>query len=500
MTTRTCTPGTTGLMMEEPTVFEIGSPGRTGYSFAPLDVPEVDPAEELGAEFVREEVSHFPELTEVDVMRHFLRLSQWNYCIDTGFYPLGSCTMKYNPKINEDMARLPEFTKTHPKLPDELVQGNLQMMHCLESILAEISGMDAVTLQPAAGAHGELTGLMLIRAYHVHKGQPRKKILVPDSAHGTNPASAALCGFKTVEIKSGPDGIVLPETIAEAMDEDVAGVMMTNPNTLGLFETHIKEICDIVHDKGGLVYCDGANLNAILGVVRPGDMGFDVLHFNLHKTFSTPHGGGGPGAGPVGVKSVLEPFLPSPVIVSDEGKLRFDHERPLSIGKVKGFWGNFGVLVRAYSYLMEMGRDNLRRIAESAVLNANYLRASLVDDYHLPYPGTCMHEVVFSDKRQHTQNGVNNLDISKRLIDLGFHPPTMSFPLIVHGALMIEPTDTESLETLDSFVEAMKQVAEECRTSPEVLHDAPVRPVRRRFDEATAARRPILRWSPSEEE
>ena len=491
-------PGTSGLLLEEPLLFEQGSPGREGYSLPQPDVPRVDAAELLGGDLLREEIAGFPEMSENEVMRHYLRLSQWNFGVDSGFYPLGSCTMKYNPKINEDIARLPGFTGSHPAWPADMVQGSMALMHKLEEMLAEISGMDAVTLQPAAGAHGELTGLMLIRAYHDDQGDVRSKILVSDSAHGTNPASSALCGYQVVEVKSGEDGRLSPEAVREAMDDQVAAMMITNPNTLGIFEDRITEIAEIVHEGGGLLYNDGANMNALMGIARPGDMGFDVIQYNLHKTFSTPHGGGGPGSGPVGVKKILEAYLPVPLIRKSE-QYDWDWNRPKSIGKIKGFYGNFGIMVRAYTYIRELGPENIRRVAELAVLNANYIREALKEDYHLPYSTESMHEVVFTDKLQN-EHGVSSMDIAKTLLDMGFHAPTVYFPLVVHAALMIEPTETESKQSCDSFIEAMKQIARaaEDQSQAEAMHEAPVKTFRRRMDEVKAARKPVLRWEPEE--
>ncbi len=491
------TPGTTGLVFEEPLIFERSRPGRMGYSLPASDVPEVDPAAVYGAERVRESIAHFPEVSEPETMRHFVRLSQWNYGVDSGFYPLGSCTMKYNPKINETLSRLPGFLSSHPSYPAEMVQGSMELIAALECMLAEIAGMDATTLQPSAGAHGELTGLMLIRAYHLDRGDARTKILVPDSAHGTNPASSALCGYKVVEVKSGQDGCLHPNAVAAAMDEQVAALMITNPNTLGIFEKNIREIAEIVHAKGGLLYNDGANMNALMGVARPGDMGFDVIQYNLHKTMSTPHGGGGPGSGPVSVKSVLEPYLPLPRIVRREEGFRWDWDRPKSIGKIKGFHGNFGVMVRAYAYLREMGREHVREAAERAVLNANYVRSMLKDLYHLPYETASMHEVVFTDRNQ-KDRGVVTMDIAKRLLDMGFHAPTIYFPLVVHSALMIEPTETESKESCDRFIDAMRRIDEASRIDPQSFQEYPKRTFRRRLNEVLAARTPVLRWKPAE--
>ncbi len=436
---------TRGLAMEEPLVFEQGSPGRMGVSLPPLPVGGEAPSG-IPAELLRGEVEGLPEMDELSVVRHFTRLSQWNWGIDTGFYPLGSCTMKYNPKSSEALARLPGLAGAHPLLPSSMAQGALELMWLLERALSEIGGFPATTLTPAAGAHGELTGLMMIRAYHVARGNPRRKVLIPDTAHGTNPASAALNGYSTVELPSGPDGCLHPETVARAMDEDVAAIMITNPNTLGIFESHIAEIASIVHAKGGLVYGDGANFNALLGVARPGDMGFDVMQYNLHKTFATPHGGGGPGSGPVGVSAALEPFLPLPVVVKEGETFRLvldPAERPRTVGRVREFWGNTGMFVRAWALIRELGPDGLRRVAELAVLNANYVRAGLAGHFNLPYETDTLHEAVFDDKLQ-KESGVTTMDIAKRLIDHGSHPPTVYFPLVVPGALMVEPTETET--------------------------------------------------------
>jgi glycine dehydrogenase subunit 2 len=434
----------------------------------------------------------------MDVVRHFTRLSTQNYAVELGLYPLGSCTMKYNPKLNEKAARLPGFAEIHPLQPPALAQGILGLMANLEDALAEISGMDRVSLQPAAGAQGELAGIMMIRAFHEQRGDRRKKVLIPDSAHGTNPASAALNDFECVPIPSGPDGVLHPEAVAERMAPDVAGLMLTNPNTLGLFEEHIIRICEIVHEQGGLVYGDGANLNALMGVARLGDMGIDVIHFNLHKTFSTPHGGGGPGAGPVGVKNILAPHLPVPIIRRERDPERYslDYEFPHSIGRLHGGFGNVGMLVRAWAYIRSLGPDGVRRCAEMAVLNANYLLARLRERWHVPYERPVMHECVLSD-RLLEETGVTTLDVAKRLIDYGYHPPTIYFPLIVHGAIMIEPTESESLEGLDRFVEALLAIEREARETPDLVREAPHRTPRSRLDETRAARRPVLRWQPS---
>ncbi|BBO77190.1 glycine dehydrogenase [Desulfosarcina widdelii] len=477
--------GTTGLIFNEPLLWEKGSPGRTGISLPRRDVEKAPLDEKLVGDG-----PDFPDLSEPDVIRHFTKLSQWNFGVDSGMYPLGSCTMKYNPKTNERQAAIPGFAGAHPLLPESLSQGALTLMFDLQHFLGEITGLPAVTLQPAAGSHGELTGMLIFAAYHKNKGKPRSKVLIPDTAHGTNPASAALCGFKPVAVQSGPDGVLLPETVADLMDEETAGIMITNPNTLGLFESNIRQVADIVHAKGGLVYGDGANMNAIMGIVDVGDIGVDVLHLNLHKTFSTPHGGGGPGAGPVCVTEELEPFLPVPRVVKDGDRYRLDEDCPLSVGKVHAFHGNFGILVRAYSYILSLGRQ-LKQVSQYAVLNANYIKESLKGHYHLPYDRPCMHECVFTDKHQQEYH-VATLDIAKRLMDHGFHPPTIYFPLVVSGAIMIEPTESESKETLDLFIEALKQIAEEARTCPECLHESPQFPKVRRLDETAAARHPCL--------
>ncbi|HWP34087.1 MAG TPA: aminomethyl-transferring glycine dehydrogenase subunit GcvPB [Thermodesulfobacteriota bacterium] len=488
-------PGVGDFGFDEGTIFERSAPGREGASLPALDVPEADPAARIPAALLREPaagVEGLPEVSEVDVVRHFTRLSQWNFAIDLGLYPLGSCTMKYNPKLNEEAARLPGFATLHPYLPEELVQGALELMWRLERALAEITGMAAVTLQPAAGAHGELAGVMMIRAYHEAQGRPRRKVLIPDSAHGTNPASSAIAGYEVVPLRSGPRGVVEPEAVAAAMDDDVAALMLTNPNTLGLFEEHILEIAELVHGKGGLLYLDGANLNALMGIAKPGDMGVDVIQLNLHKTFSTPHGGGGPGAGPVGVSAPLVPFLPVPVVVKDGERFRLDTDRPRSIGRVRAYYGNFLTLVRAYAYICTMGGEGLAEASRTAILHANYLRARLRDLYDLPFDRPCMHEVVFTDKWQKSRYGVTTLDIAKRLIDYGFHPPTIYFPLVVAGALMIEPTETESKASLDGFVEAMRRIAEEAAREPETVKRAPHTARLRRLNETRAAREPRL--------
>ncbi len=484
------TPGTPGLIFEEPIVFEMGSPGRKAYSLPSLDVPEVEIETLLPPGEIREAIDELPELTELDVVRHYTRLSQWNFSIDTNFYPLGSCTMKYNPKINETLARLPGFAQHHPMTPDSDSQGSLQLMYELQECLKTISGMEHTSLHPAAGAQGEFAGMLMIHAYHSAKGSPRKKVLLPDSAHGTNPASATLCGYKSVQLPSNAEGTIDVTKLEAAMDEETAAIMLTNPNTLGMFEKDILKITEIVHKKGGLVYCDGANLNAIMGIAKMGDMGIDVLHINLHKTFSTPHGGGGPGAGPVCIKDILEPYLPAPVVEKVGSKYRLNANRPESVGRLKSFNGNFGMLLRAYAYIRTLGPEGIRQVAQYAVLNANYIRAKLKSTFHLPFTGASLHECVFNDKGQ----GITTMDFSKALIDHGFHPPTVYFPLIVKGALMIEPTETESKETLDNFIEAMKSIAKKGKENPNSFHASPILSKVSRPDEAQAARQPKLRW------
>ena len=479
----------------EKLLFELSSPGKRGYQLPELDVPAVDAAAALGDAGVRREIEGFPEVSEVEVVRHFTRLSTWNYAIDLGLFPLGSCTMKYNPRINEAVAKLEGLAWAHPYQPEPLAQGALEIIDVLEQRLGEIFGMDAVTLQPAAGAHGEYTGMMLIRAYLEAQGNPRKRVLVPDSAHGTNPATAAMAGYEVATLKSNEQGMIDPAVVAAAVDGDVAALMVTNPNTVGVFEQNIVEIARILHEKGAQVYMDGANLNALVGLARPGDFGIDVLHSNLHKTFSTPHGGGGPGAGAVGVKAHLEPFLPAPRLKRTSEGLKWDSERPQSIGRVRAFYGNFGVLVRALAYIMAHGGPGLRNATLDALLNANYLRARLEEHYQIAYPAKSMHECVFSDSRQEAR-GVRTGDIAKRLIDYGFHPYTVSFPLIVHGALMIEPTETESRQELDAFCEALIAIAGEIENDPASVKQAPQMTRTSRVDEVTAARKPVVRWRP----
>ncbi|EHL73664.1 MULTISPECIES: aminomethyl-transferring glycine dehydrogenase subunit GcvPB [Bacillus] len=482
---------------DQPLIFEISKSGRIGYSLPELDVPKVDVADILPTQYIRQEEPDLPEVSELEIMRHYTALSKRNHGVDSGFYPLGSCTMKYNPKINEDVARLEGFRHIHPLQDEETVQGSLELMYDLQEHLKEITGMDEVTLQPAAGAHGEWTGLMMIRAYHEARGDDKRtKVIIPDSAHGTNPASATIAGFDTITVKSNEQGLVDLEDLRRVAGEDTAALMLTNPNTLGLFEENILEIAEIIHQVGGKLYYDGANLNAVLSKARPGDMGFDVVHLNLHKTFTGPHGGGGPGSGPVGVKKELIPYLPKPVLTKKDGIFVWDEDRPHSIGRVKPYYGNFGILVRAYTYIRSMGPDGLKAVSENAVINANYMMRKLAPYYELPYDRHCKHEFVLSGKRQ-KKLGVRTLDIAKRLLDFGFHPPTIYFPLNVEECLMIEPTETESKETLDSFIEAMIQIAKEAEEQPEIVQEAPHTTVIRRLDETAAARKPILRFKRS---
>ncbi len=510
----------------EALVFEKSSPGKRGYKMPPLDVPAVDAAALLGGTH-RGTPGLLPELSEIEIIRHFTRLSTWNYAIDLGMYPLGSCTMKYNPRVNEAVARIEGLAEAHPYRPDSLAQGILEVIELLQRCLIEITGMDAITLQPAAGAHGEFTGILLTRAWHESQGNPRRTVLIPDSAHGTNPATAAFSGYTVENLKSNAEGSIDLGALAAQVDEETAALMLTNPSTIGVFESQIHKIAEILHAKGALLYMDGANMNALVGKTRPGDFGVDVMHLNLHKTFSTPHGGGGPGSGPVACKAFLEPFLPTPVLVrklhsekadllttvvaatsdQDDGislienlrdtTLCWDYDRPRSIGRVRAFYGNTGMFIRALAYILANGPDGLRLTTEDAVLNANYIRAKLEDLYELPYKTASMHEVVFSDKRQ-AAKGVKTGDIAKRLIDYGFHPYTVSFPMIVHGALMIEPTESESREELDLFIEAMRSIAREVEETPELVKTAPHSTRVSRLDEVQAARKPILRWRPSE--
>ncbi len=482
------------MIKREPLIFEKSVPGRRADLLPQCDVTDEVLARMIPAEFLRTAAPELPEVSEVDAVRHFTALSKMNHGVDSGFYPLGSCTMKYNPKVNEAVAQYNGFSRVHPYQPEQTVQGCLELLYQTDQMLAEITGMARVSLQPAAGAHGEMTGLMIIKAYHQHRGDlKRQKIIVPDSSHGTNPASAAVVGYDVIEVKSNASGGVDLEALQAVMSDEIAGLMLTNPSTLGLFEENIVKIAEIVHQAGGLLYYDGANMNAIMGKTRPGDMGFDVVHLNLHKTFSTPHGGGGPGSGPVGVKKELVPFLPGPVVQQADDQYVLDHNRPLSIGRVKSFYGNFSVVVKAFAYICSLGATGLREASETAVLNANYIRARLSGDYELPFGKTCMHELVFSAQKQ-TKFGVSALDIAKRLIDFGFHPPTIYFPLIVKEALMIEPTETESKETLDQFIDAMKQIAREAETSPELLKEAPHDTVVKRLDEVKAVRQAVLKY------
>jgi len=475
-------------------IFERTTPGKTGVELAPLDVPAVSAAEILGADMARNDLAGFPEVSELEVIRHFTRLSTWNFGVDTGLYPLGSCTMKYNARINEVVAGLAGLATEHPYTPPALAQGCLRILHETARCLAEITGMDAVSLQPAAGAQGELTGILMMRAYLAEQGNPRKYILIPDSAHGTNPASVAISGYEVRRLKSNEEGCIDIFNLAHAMDAEVAGLMVTNPNTLGIFEAEIGRITNIVHARGGLVYMDGANMNALVGVVRPGDFDVDVMHLNLHKTFSTPHGGGGPGSGPVAVKRILEPYLPSPLVEkSPAGNFYLNYDRPKSVGRMRAFVGNFGMAVRALAYMLANGPEGLRQTTEDAVLNANYLSARLRDYYDLPYDRPCLHECVFSDRRQ-AARGVHTMDIAKRLMDYGFHPYTTAFPLIVSGAMMIEPTESASKEELDAFLDALTAIAEEVERDPQLVLTAPHTTRVSRLDEVAAARRPVLRW------
>ena len=481
------------MLLDEPLIFERGAAGRVGWPVAESpDGEQAGPA--LPPALRRDDgLAGFPEVSELEVVRHFVRLSQWNYSAATTLYPLGSCTMKYNPVVNEALARLAGFAALHPLVPDHLAQGALEVVAGLEAALAAASGLDAVCLQPAAGAQGELLGLLLVRAHHADRGDPRRRVLIPSSAHGTNPASAALCGYQVAEVPVDRRGLLPARAVAAAMDESVAALMVTNPNTLGLFEEEIEAVAAAVHARGGLVYMDGANFNALMGVARPGDMGVDVMQFNLHKTFSTPHGGGGPGAGPVAVRAPLAEYLPVPRLVRREAGLAWTEEAPKSVGRMRSFYGNFGVLVRAFAYIARLGAGGLSEVTRLAVLNANYVRARLRATYHLPYDTQSLHECVFSDR--HLQDfGVSTLDVAKRLLDYGFYAPTIYFPLVVKGALMIEPTETETRETLDRFVEALTAIADEARTDPSLVRNAPQRTVLARLDETRAARRPILRW------
>lgn len=483
------------MITSEQLIFELSASGRTALSIPSCDVPGVPVEMLIPVEFLAQVEPQLPELSEVDVVRHFTRLSTLNYGLDTGFYPLGSCTMKYNPKVNERLARLPGFTAIHPYQPESMTQGALQLMAELQDDLCELTGMDGFTLQPAAGAHGELTGMLIIRAYHQHRGDhKRTKVIVPDAAHGTNPATAAMAGYEIIVVPSNDRGGVDLEELKKVINDEVAALMLTNPNTVGLFEENILEITKLIHDAGGLLYYDGANTNAIMGITRPGDMGFDVVHVNLHKTFATPHGGGGPGSGPVGVKEFLEPFLPKPIVVRrEDGTYALEDNMPLSIGRVRAFYANFNVLVKAYSYIRSLGGQGLRAASENAVLNANYLMSVLKEHYFLPFDRVCKHEFVITPKNLKS-TGVHTLDIAKRLLDYGYHPPTIYFPMIVEEAMMIEPTETESMETLDGFAKVLIKIAEEARNETDLVKNAPHTTVVSRFDEVAAARKPNLRW------
>ena len=473
-------------------IFELSRPGRKGYSLPENPYGE-DALAEIPKNLLRTKDAELPEVSELDVVRHYTNLSNKNFGVDTGFYPLGSCTMKYNPKINEELCALPEFSSLHPLQDEKSVQGALELYYNLQKMLADIAGLEEFTLNPFAGAHGELTGLMVMKKYHESRGDhKRTKVIVPDSAHGTNPASAMVAGLEVVEVKSKPNGSIDVEDLKPLLDDTVAGIMMTNPNTLGMFETEITEIAKLVHEAGGLLYYDGANLNPLLGKVRPGDMGFDIMHINLHKTFSTPHGGGGPGSGPVGVAKHLVKHLPNPRVVKDQDdyfSIASDNEDAL--GNISGFLGNFGVMMRAYAYILSLGKENIRKVGPMATLNANYIKESLKDDYLLPIEGVCKHEFVF-DGLKDKSTGVTTLNVAKRLLDYGFHAPTIYFPLLFHESMMIEPTETESKETLDAFIEVMHKIAEEARENPDLVKNAPNNTIVRKLDETTAAKNPIL--------
>lgn len=474
-------------------IFEKSKNGRRGCLLPTVGIPETDLDSVIDTSLLNEDKLPLPEVTELTAMRHFIELSEKNHCIEKGFYPLGSCTMKYNPRVNEAVSNLLRFKSLHPHLPVTMTQGALEVMYELQNFLADITGLDKVTLQPAAGSHGELTGMLIVKAYFRKKGEHRNKVIVPDSAHGTNPASAKMSGFDIIQVDSNEKGQVDIEKLKSIVDDKVAAIMLTNPNTLGLFEENILEIAQIMHNAGSLLYYDGANLNAIMGIVKPGDMGFDIIHMNLHKTFAAPHGGGGPGSGPVAVRKELQGFLPVPTVNFDGEKFYLDYNSPDTIGKVLSFYGNFGVLLRAYSYILSMGKHGLKQAAMDAVLNANYLRTQLKDTYTLPYDYTCMHEFVLCGEKQKKQ-GVNTLGIAKRLMDFGFHPPTVYFPLIVHEAIMIEPTETESKETLDQFVEIMKQIATEIEENPEQVLKSPLKASVGKIDEVLAAKKPNLAY------
>ncbi len=480
--------------LQEPLLKELSSPGRRAFDLPPLDVPRKEPEDLLPASLIRREPAGLPELCERDLVKHFMRLAHLNFSAETNFYPLGSCTMKYNPKVNEEIASLPGFARLHPYAPEEAAQGTLALLFELERLFREILGMDAVTLQPAAGAQGELTALLMASAFHEAKGRPRRKVVVPDSAHGTNPASAALGGFEVVEVRSNSRGRVSLSDLAKAVDEDTAVFMMTNPNTLGLFEEEVLEVSALVHERGALMYLDGANMNALLGLLRPGDMGFDMVHVNIHKTFSIPHGSGGPGGGPVGIKAALKPFLPGPVVVEKEGMYRQESPGPLSIGRVRSFLGNVGAMVRAYAYIRALGGEGLRKVSEGAILNANYLKALLRDVFPMAVDEPCMHEFIASAKELKAKHGIKAMDIAKRLLDHGFYAPTICFPLIVEEALMVEPSETETRQTLEAFADALKRIKQEARENPVRVQTAPHRMPVSRLDEVQAAREPNLRW------
>ena len=481
------------MLLSEPLIFERGSRGRAGWSAsAPGDANVAPLPEGLRRE---DDLEGLPEVSELEVLRHFVRLSQWNYSAATTMYPLGSCTMKYNPVVNEDVARLPGFAGLHPLMPERAAQGAMELIWRLEEALRAVCGLDAVSLQPAAGAQGELTGMLLVRAYHADHGGPRTRVLIPSSAHGTNPASSALCGYDVVEVPAGPRGLLEARAVEKVMDDRVAALMVTNPNTLGLFEEELQAVAELVHVRGGLIYMDGANMNALMGVAKAGDMGVDVMQFNLHKTFSTPHGGGGPGAGPVAVRDILAPYLPVPRVVRRGDTFGWQESAEKSIGRVRSFYGNFGILVRALAYILRVGGPGLEEVTRLAILNANYLRSRLTPVYHLAFDGPAMHECVLSDKHLQAYD-VHTLDVAKRLLDYGFYAPTIYFPLVVKGAIMIEPTETESKETLDAFAEAMLAIAREAREDPSRVRDAPHDTWFGRLDETRAARRPVLRWRP----
>ncbi len=483
-----------------PLIFERSREGRYAYSLPQSDIKTDSVESILDDKFIRKNKAEFPEVAELDLVRHYTELSNKNFGVDSGFYPLGSCTMKYNPKINEKVARIPGFAESHPLQEEGQVQGSLEIVYSLQEELKEITGIDEVTLQPAAGAHGEWTALMIFKAYHLDNGEGhRDEVIVPDSAHGTNPASASFAGFKAVTVKSNERGEVDIEDLKRVVNENTAAIMLTNPNTLGIFEKNIMEIREIVHEAGGLLYYDGANLNAIMDKVRPGDMGFDAVHLNLHKTFTGPHGGGGPGSGPVGVKKELASYLPKPMVIKDGDTFKYDNDIKNSIGRVKPFYGNFGIYLRAYTYIRTMGAEGLREVSEAAVLNANYIKASLKDHYEIPYEQYCKHEFVLSGSKQ-KEHGVRTLDMAKRLLDFGVHPPTIYFPLNVEEGMMIEPTETESKETLDYFIDAMIQIAEEAKNDPDKVLEAPHSTIIDRLDETTAARKPVLKFDNLHEE